>query len=434
MDPLAYIYSYALYGRRDNFKPGLMRIKHLLKQANNPHLNFPIIHIAGTNGKGSTAAFVDFVLREKKMKVGRFTSPHLTYYGERITINGELMPLAEITVQVEKWRKLWESLPPEMGDLTFFEITTFIALNYFAQMKVDIAILEVGMGGRLDATNCVQPIITAITSIDLEHTQFLGDTLEQIAQEKAGIIKEQIPVICGAEGLALQTIKAIAQQKKAPFFARLEHCQWQIIDSSISGQSFSLRVFEEFFSNLEISLLGEYQVDNCVLAIMILKKLPLDLRPTALEIRRGIKKARWPGRLELFQKNNLILLDGAHNDAAAKLLFAFLKQHFSQNKIVFIISLIKGKSLNKILEEVKDFQSSIIVTKSNNQRSADPEELINEATTNLKLDKASDLESALAKAYQQSDSTTLICIFGSLYLVGHARNMFEKEGYSLFNN
>lgn len=389
---LNYLYSL----QSPKIKLGLGRMQRFLDKTGNPEKNLKCIHVAGTNGKGSVCAMLNSILIEAGYKVGMYTSPHLKKFNERIRINGKLITDKEI---VECFLKV----KPFITNQSFFEITTAMAFLYFYEKKVDFAVLEVGLGGRLDATNIVSPLVSVITNVGLEHTELLGNTIEKIAFEKAGIIKKNVPVVTGAKGKALGVIKKIANDRNAPLFKAKEYPRIE-------------------FKHLN----GEFQQQNKGIALTIietLRKFHL-IKINKNQIKNGIKKTEWPGRFQFIYKN--VLVDCAHNPNGFRILkneLAILKKLMNIINFIFVIGVQKDKNIKEIFRIMSPLTSAIIFTKSSNPKAAEPKELfkifgeINKKNSIKKLIIKKPID-ALNYAKKIAGKKDLIVVAGSVYMVG----------------
>ncbi len=369
-------------------KPGLSRIKKVLLCLDNPHRKFKSIHIAGTNGKGSTAAFLEALLRQKNFQVGLYTSPHLVSFCERIRLNGcdisqnDFARLISIIQQVMIREKIV---------LTVFEVLTAAAFLCFAEKKVDYAVIETGLGGRWDATNVVIPQISAITNIELEHTEILGSTIEKIAYEKAGIIKRgKWLATAEKKPQALKVFQKIIKLKKAAGI---------------------IQVTKKFSGNLP--LLGAHQKANMQLALQILNQLQFSFRPK--EIKKALKLVKWPGRLQIIKGQPEIILDGAHNPAGIEALVKAIKQMPVKSPLVILLGILKSKDIPAMLKILSKLKAQIIVTNSTHPQSAGPEYF-----PGYFYEK--DQSKALALALKKAGSGRLL-VCGSLYLIGDLKTV-----------
>jgi dihydrofolate synthase/folylpolyglutamate synthase len=413
----------AMYGlRRFGIKLGLSTIRKMLAGLGDPQDGFACIHVAGTNGKGSVASALSSILRRSGYKTGLYTSPHLVRFNERIQINNR--PISSENV-VESYETI-KGIHHGKREPTFFEFATAMALNEFAVQKVDWAIIETGMGGRLDATNVINPELSIITNVSLEHREYLGNTLAQIAGEKAGIIKKQTPVITAIrQKKALAVIKEIAKGKAAPLF-RL-------------GADFKIRRNREgFFSyygletvwhNLQTALLGGHQVDNSALALAACELLNKNKAViTQNAIQKGLSGNHWPGRLEIVSEDPFIILDGAHNLAAARNLAKFLSMNLARRKLTLVIGILDDKPYKAMLTSLLPLANRAILTRPKINRALEPERLYKIAKNfDLDITIVPDVAGAVKYAIDTKVANGATCIAGSLYVVGEAKEAFEKD-------
>jgi dihydrofolate synthase/folylpolyglutamate synthase len=402
----------------------LRRMEELLERLGNSHLGARAVQVAGTKGKGSTAAMVASALSAAGYRTGFYTSPHLHTFRERISINGR-------DITKNKLASLVERLKPEIeavnrrhayGELTTFEILTAMAFIYFSDAKVDFQVLEVGLGGRLDATNVVEAEVAVITPISFDHTEVLGDTLAKIAGEKAGIIKPRSVVVTSPQQReAEEVIKEVCKQKGARLIAVGRDITWQKLAADISGQS--LRVKGQIDSyELTIPLLGDHQLENAATAVAALEALASRGVSIATEsIVRGLAKVRWPGRLEILRHKPLFLVDGAHNADSAKRLKEAIKQYFDFQRLILIIGASSDKDIAGIVGELAPLSSVAIATRSRHPRALVPsllqKELIKQgAATEITESVAAAISRALALAGPRD----LVCATGSLFVAAEA--------------
>lgn len=342
-----------IHGRyRFRIKLGLERMGYLLKELGDPHRQFPAVHIAGTNGKGSTAMMLNAVLKKAGYKVGRYTSPHLSSYCERMVVDDKNILPERLASLVTRVKPVVEAADcrPEIGAATEFEFGTLLAFSFFAEEQVDIAVIEVGMGGRLDATNVVDPLVCAITPIGLEHREYLGQTLEEIAREKAGIIKEKRPVVTGLqEPGALKVLARYAAKTGAPFYRVGGEIRFRLGKADLTGTYLELQWKEEPAVPVRLNLLGSHQAANAALVFGALHLLREEGFPWRQEdLLTGLNEVKWPGRLELIPGNPSFLLDGAHNPHACRVLARSLEELFPQTTLTAII----GAQENRPVEEM----------------------------------------------------------------------------------
>lgn len=415
-------------------KLGLAPMAEFLGRLGNPQKKLACIHIGGTNGKGSTGATLLSILNQAGYRAGFYTSPHLSDVRERFRINNSYISKEEFTV-------LTKNIVDILGDsqITYFEFTTTLALLWFAQKKVDIAILEVGMGGRLDATNVVTPLVSIITNVSMDHEQYLGSTLAEIAFEKAGIIKFGIPVISGVvDDVAGPVIKKQCTTLQSPL---------HILGNHFSGNKTGMNTWNFTFDGkqkrtLPLAMKGAYQVENASLALAAVAILGQEnYQITDEHIKVGLADVHWPGRLEEFwlDENNAVtckqpellsryihfLLDGAHNKAGINALTHSLGHEFSYNRLILIWAAMEDKDLKSPLQSVVPLADQIILTRPESERAADPQLLQDLLPDSRKKDSlcTHSVEEALAIARNKAEPGDLICVAGSLYLVGRAREL-----------
>ncbi len=445
---IEFLYSLERFG----IQFGLEKITYLLSLLNNPEDCFKSIHIAGTNGKGSTSSLIASVLKESGLKTGLYTSPHLVDFRERIQINGVLIPRKRLTEIVERLIPLIRKTNNKLGDLTYFEVSTAIAFEYFKEEKVDFACIEVGMGGRLDATNVITPLVSVITSIGFDHTKELGNTLGKIAFEKAGIIKKNVPLVCGVEGKEpLNVIRKICKKKNSKIYILNKDfagaSRWLALNKEMrgnravhriapTGQKISYKGISGNFSNYEIKLLGEYQIQNASLALAVIELLGRGSDKigalTIKNIRKGLKNAKWPGRFEIVCRAPTIIIDGAHNPPGASELAKSLKRYFPDKKINFILGILKDKDISGIVKEFMPLADKVIVTSPHCDRASSLDE---QAKTVRKYHEDVEAVYPIRKAIKRmvgairrvAQKNEIICITGSLYTVGEARKVLVRH-------
>jgi dihydrofolate synthase/folylpolyglutamate synthase len=412
-----------LYGfQRFGIKLGLSTIKRILAGLGDPQDTFACIHVAGTNGKGSVASSLASILYRSGYKTGLYTSPHLVRFNERIQVNNR--PISNEKV-VASYSAIKEAHFGKRNP-TFFEFTTAMALFEFAAQKVDWAVIETGMGGRLDATNIVNPALSIITNISLEHREYLGNTLTQIAAEKAGIIKKRTPLVTGIrQKKAFAEVKRIAAEKKAPLF-RLS-TDFKVRRNQ--KQTFSYYGIRNVWHNLQTALPGSYQVDNAALVLAACELIGKNNAALTLNnIQEGLSKNLWPGRLEIVSDNPFIILDGAHNLAAARNLAKFMSTNLAGRVITLVVGILDDKPYKAMLKSLLTPVNRVILTRAKINRALDPRKLY-EAAKNLKPDVAiiPDVARAIKNAVETTPRHGAICIAGSLYVVGEAKEAFEKD-------
>ena len=417
---LSYLYDLQKYG----IKFGLSSTSNLLARLGNPHKNLKAVHIAGTNGKGSTAAMLSAVLTRIGMQVGLYTSPHLVRFNERFRINDQDVNdrgIMDVFLRVKE--VVDEREPP-----TFFEMTTAMALCLFAERGVDWAILEVGMGGRLDATNVIQPQITIINNVGFDHQEFLGFTLGRIAREKAGIIKQGVPLITAVkQPVALAVIKERCSALAAPCY----RVGQQIKVRTRGKQLFSYRGLTWRLDNLQLPLAGRHQLFNAATALGALEVLEQlgRLHPTKEHVQEGLSKTRWPGRLEWFSEDPPVLLDGAHNNAGIVSLRKALQEEYTYKRLIIVLGIMADKDLWGMLHRLAPLADRIILTRPRYERAAEPEslrEMAGEFANRTELIRS--VRQALKRAMTMATSEDLVVVTGSLYFIGEVKEIKEEKG------
>lgn len=418
-----------LFGlQRHGIKLGLGTIGALLEQTGSPQHSYPSLHIGGTNGKGSTAAMAAAMLQAAGYRVGLYTSPHLVDFRERIQVNGDVIPEDQVVAWTDRLRSAAsKSLSP-----TFFEFTTAMAFHHFAAEQVDVAVLEVGMGGRFDATNVVTPSVTAITNVARDHEQYLGHELSSIAFEKAGIIKRGIPVVVGElDAATAAVIDGIAGDRQAPYHALGDHFRYQREDSG----GFAFQGTERVIEGLRSGLWGEHQLANAACAIkMVMLAAEAGLEVSESAIRQGLSQVTWEGRLEIAETRPTLLLDGAHNPAAARVVASYLRQFRRAQpaaRVIALIGMMQDKDRTGFIQELAHVCDEWIVTEPSLPRAAPVDELAAplrqlEAVTH-RVPLPAD---AVAHARRLAAPEDLICVTGSLMLVGEVKALLRGCGLS----
>jgi dihydrofolate synthase/folylpolyglutamate synthase len=422
-----YIQNAALYGSK---KVNLDGIARLLSRLGNPHYSLKCVHVAGTNGKGSVCAMTESVLRQSGYKTGLFTSPYLETFTERIRINGA-------NISENDFERIANSVISEAKKIveegfvhpTFFELVTACAFTCFKKSKVDIAVIEAGVGGLNDSTNIIDPLISVITNIGLDHIQVLGNTIEEIARKKAGIIKPGCPVVVYPQenSLAYTELLMESRRQSAPLYSASD-AKILIKASGIDGQKFSIS-YQGIDADIEIPLLGKHQILNAAtafIALVVLKQLLGLDKITAKSILSGFKNAKWPGRLEIVHaKNPLTIIDGAHNKQAAHSLKQELSQLIVNQKCILLVGIMSTKDAEGIIEELSDIAIAAVATSPAPPKSIPAEELKEILEEKISLVYADeDVEFALKHAAQlaQKENVPLIAA-GSLYLAGKVRSL-----------
>jgi dihydrofolate synthase / folylpolyglutamate synthase len=442
-EALDYIYSFIDYSLKRTFRYSpenfnLARMEKLAVSLGNPHQQYPVIHIAGTKGKGSVAAMCASALHAAGYRVGLYTSPHLQDFVERIQVNGEPISHADVVALVDEMKPHIASIP----ELTTFEITTALALLYFARRQATAAVLEVGLGGRLDATNIVKPKVTVITSISYDHTYVLGDTLAEIAGEKAGIIKRGVPVVLAPqEEEARQVVARIAAEKEAPLIQVGQDYHFAPQSHSLDGQTFSvwsqamqsgaIEVGQEQGQQpaiLTIPLLGHHQVVNAVTAYAALqtaRRVGVEIDEDA--IRRGFAGVIWPGRFEILRRDPPVVLDSAHNRDSAQKLRQTIDDYFPGYPVIMVFGASEDKDIKGMYAELLPRVESVIATQSIHPRAMDPAQLVELAHQFGRPARAIPrIEDAMREALRIGQNGYLLLVTGSLFIVAGAHHAWQE--------
>lgn len=412
----------AMFGlRRFGIKLGLSTIRKILEELGNPHLKFSCVHVAGTNGKGSIASALASTLYEAGYTVGLYTSPHLVRFNERICINNH--PIRDESVV-----SLYEAVKDVhygTREPTFFEFATAMALYEFARQNVDWAVIETGMGGRLDATNIIKPSLSIISNLSVEHKTYLGNTIARIAHEKGGIIKQGKPVVTGVrQKTAISVIENIADSKSAPLYrlgsdfrVRRNH-----------NETFTYFGIENIWRKMHSGLPGNHQIDNAALVIAACEILSKKKTNLSLQnIRDGLKQNSWPGRLEVVSHSPFILLDGAHNLIAARNLARFLSKNLADRKITLVVGILDDKPYSAMLRCLLPVCAKVILTRPKIDRALAPEILYDIAKNMISnIQIVPDINNAIKDAVETAIPHGAICIAGSLYVVGEAKEALAK--------
>ncbi len=423
-ESLKYLYSLIPRG----IKLGLGNISAVLNELGNPQKITPSIHIAGTNGKGSTAAFCESILRNSGYRVGLYTSPHLFDFSERIQLNRK--PLAR-NERVNLTARVKNTVEKLKIPITFFEFGTVMAFLYFAEQKADVIVIETGMGGRLDATTLCKGNITIITSIAKDHTSHLGNTLKEIAFEKASIIKEHGTVFAVQGGKKVHdVIKKISRQKSADARFLGEHFNVKKGAKRASIQSINFRNQNVYFKNLELSLLGRFQANNAALALSAClhhgNKTGKEISEES--IRKGLKSTSWDGRMEVISSRPTILLDIAHNPAAVNEMAKSVEELFEYKRVIVILGIMRDKQAGDILKKLSTFAGHFILVRPNQKRSENPvrlKEILSRYNASCEI--IENIKKAIRKVKQTALPDDMVCITGSIFTVGEAKQCLEDE-------
>ena len=428
---LAYIDTFINSERSPDFSRqarfyNLERISHLLTQLGNPHRQLKVVHVAGSKGKGSTAALIASILTHVGYKTGLFTQPHLISPRERCRINSRLISEEEFARSVDRLKPSIEAMGElkSVGRVSFFEIYTALAFSYFADNAVDFAVIEVGLGGRLDATNVVDPLVSVITPISLEHTAILGDTHEAIAKEKAEIIKPNRPVVLAPQIPEAQAVfEDVAADRDAPIDAVGRDIHLKRKDWNISGQTFDLTTQSAFYPDLFLPLLGEHQAFNAATAVASIERIRKEgYTVPRTSIYDGLREVRWPGRMQVVGRSPVILLDGAHSPTSAEALCKAIREIFRYRRLILVVGLMRDKDLQAIGQVLCPFAAEIITTQAFDNPRVIPAEEIAQAwlETGANFHVCPSVREAIPLAQSIATPSDLICIAGSIYIVGEA--------------
>lgn len=420
-------YLFALH--RFGVKLGLEAITDILRRLGHPQHQYPTLHIAGTNGKGSSAAMVSAMLQAGGYRVGLYTSPHLVDFRERIRVQDDNISEAHVCDLTARLRRVADPL----GTQTFFEFTTAMAFQYFFDQEVDIAIIEVGLGGRYDATNVLEPLGVLITGIGFDHEMYLGSTLPAIAREKAGIIHQSAPVVLGEMSACLnQVFEEVAQKFDAPVYRYGQHFSL----SETSPTAFTYQGFRERISDLQTNLLGRHQMRNAASALALLESATAERFPLTVEaISFGLQHVRWKGRLEIIQHDPMVILDGAHNPLGARVLFDFLQPQLHDcpgRKLIVILGMMQDKDHAEYLRIILPLVDTLILTQPHMNRASTVEELRQIVPPgDAKICAIADSWESYCQAQHLADPCDLICVTGSLFLVGEILQHLSSSSSSL---
>ena len=410
---------------------GLDNMSKLLELLGNPQDKLNVIHVAGTNGKGSTCSFISSILKECGYKVGLYTSPYLETFTERIRINGENIPQEDVARIVTLIREKIDQMVSEGYSYpTEFEIVTTMAFYYYCEQNVDFVALEVGLGGRYDATNIIKKSdVSVITSISLDHVGILGDTVAKIAYEKGGIIKENgVAVVYDQSDEAKDVIKDICKEKNAKYI-EVKFNDINVKQSNINSQVYDCSIMGQRYEDLEIQLIGDHQINNSMLAlstIEVLKELK-NLNINEEDIRRGLLNTRWPGRIEKIMDKPTFIIDGAHNEDGARSLAKAIEKNFNGKKATLLIGMLEDKDIDSVLEILMPYFNKVITTTPDNDRA------INCETLKEKISKyvddvvaISNIEDAVNYTLKNAKEDDVIISAGSLYMIGTVRTILNE--------
>lgn len=420
-DAISYLYDLQWHG----IKLELSNITRMMGLLGNPQSDFKTIHVGGTNGKGSTASIVASILSSSGYRVGLYTSPHLIDFRERVRIDGVEIGKEDVALLTKEIRGLAEkdNLNP-----TFFEFTTAMAFCYFSRMKVDLAVIEVGMGGRFDATNVIDPLVSVITNVDIDHQEYLGPSIKDIAFEKAGIIKKGVPLVSAVDNK--EALSVISNRCSEAGITLYLHGR-EFYSSGDYPDNFTYYGIRRRHPSLASPLLGGHQMVNtsCALAVAeLLAEKGIDI--TDDNIREGLRSVRWDGRLEVIQNDPLLILDGAHNKLGAAALARYLMSiKNGKRRLILVIGVMKDKDIGSILNQLIPVSNEIIITKADYHRSAEAElvkSFIKSGSIPIRIEER--IKDAIALATSIAGTDDIICVTGSLFVVGEAKACLSNLG------
>ncbi|MCX7571388.1 bifunctional folylpolyglutamate synthase/dihydrofolate synthase [Tumebacillus sp. DT12] len=427
MSATDWIHSFDRFDGRKGIKPGLERMEAMLLLLGQPHRDLRFVHVAGTNGKGSTCAFLASVLEQAGYRVGLYTSPYLSAFGDRMRIGGCNITDDALDALVDRVKPVVEEVAATVhGRPTEFEVITLLSILFYAQERVDFVVWETGLGGRLDATNVVTPLLSLITNVGRDHEAILGQGIERIAVEKAGIIKPGVPVLTTAKGVALDVIERTAREQGAPCYAADRDFSAKRTAYGLDGQSFDWRGIGDHHVALRIRLLGPHQIDNAALALAACVQLRrMGVAITGEAMQAGLKSAAWPGRLEIVSQSPLTLLDGAHNPEGAAALAAALKELLPNRRLIFVIGILADKAIPDVLAPLTELAAHVIVTRPDMDRAAQTSDVADAVRTlapTTPVETMDRVSSALYRAtvLAMEQRGAVICT-GSLYMISEAR-------------
>ncbi len=435
---LEYLYGLTNYEIKSTFDYAprffdLRRVERLLGQLGNPHHRFQSVHIAGTKGKGSTSAMLASMLQAAGYRTGLYTSPHVHSFRERIVVNSQLIAEQDFAALIDQLRPVAQQDP----ELTTFEVATALAFAYFAEAGVEIAVVEVGLGGRLDATNVISPLVSIITKIGHDHMHILGNTLSEIAAEKAGIIKQGVPVITAPqENAALTVIHKVCADKRAPLHEVSHEWQWRVTNHTLEGQWFTVghrKANDQAhrrspYKGLFVPLLGKHQLRNAAVALAtidVLRTAGISVAETA--VRTGLREVVWPARFEVLGASPYLVIDGAHNVDSARSLADTLRQYFPGLEPWLVLAILTDKDIPAILRQLMPIARGAFFSRSRHPRAADPWQLQHEAAQyGIPTAVIEDVSAATQKALANAGQDGLVVAAGSFSTAGEARETWLR--------
>lgn len=408
---------------------GLGRITELLRRMDDPHQKLRVIHVGGTNGKGSTTAMLSSILARAGYKVGTFTSPHLHSYTERYRINGEEITKERVAEIIERLRPHLDSMVAEgFEHPTEFEVSTAAGFLYFYEEKVDFLVLEVGLGGAIDSTNVVNPILSVITNVAMDHMDYLGHTITEIAGIKAGIIKQNVPVVTAAgHEDALRVIRQVCREKKSPLVLVGTDISWRFEGNEPfpAGQRFTVYGRLKEYKDLQITLLGRHQLQNAAIAVAVVELLTEQgVKVSEEALKQGLADTRWPARFEIISGKPTVVIDGAHNYDGARSLRNALEEYFPGRPMVLVLGMLGDKERGKVVAELAPGTRAVVVTRPNSPRAGDWQLLAAEAQKHTReIHLIEQIPDAVRMGLELAEQDGVVCITGSLYMVAEAREV-----------
>jgi dihydrofolate synthase/folylpolyglutamate synthase len=424
---LDYLYSFVDYSLKHiselaKAEFNLDRMFALMEELGNPQKKYPIIHVAGTKGKGSVAALCASALKAAGYKTGLYTSPHLWDYVERIQINGEPISHEQLIELIEEVKPAVAKIPK----LTTFEITTALGFLAFAKNDVNAAVIEVGLGGRLDATNIVTPKVSVITSLSYDHMAVLGNTLAEIAGEKAGIIKQGVPVVSAPQtDEALQVLQRIAKDKNSPLILVGKDVKFERLVSSLDGQELAVS-HQQSVVSLKVPLLGSHQIENAAIAYAALKISGIPISEEAIQ--KGFSEVKWPARFEILRREPPVVIDSAHNRDSALRLRQTLDEYFPQRPVILLFCALEDKDITGILEELKPRLERVVATRADHPRAPSAEWTAEQVKkVGIPVESVTSVADALERALGLAGRQKLVLSAGSVAFAGEVSTAWRKR-------
>lgn len=430
-EALDYIYSFVDYSLTKNLryspeKFNLSRMTRFLELIGNPHKDYATIHVAGTKGKGSICAMVTSILSHSGYRTGFYSSPHMIDFTERIRIGNRLISHKEFAAYVE----YLQPYIVQVEELTTFEISTALAFKYFSDQKVDFSVIEVGLGGRFDATNVITPKVSVISAISFDHTKILGNTISKIAFEKSGIIKNDVPVVVSRQKKsALKIIQSIALERSAPLINAEDSYLVFSGQKSLDYQEFTINYDSSSTGWIKLPLIGSHQLDNARTAFGVIDQLRNQgVRISATAVKNGFEQVDWPGRLEILQRDPLVIIDGAHNPDSFRYLAKTIREYLPGKEILFVFGVSEDKNIRTMLQIIKPVVNTLIITQSTHPRALETERIQELADligiSSVCVEK---VEDAKEKAEALSNENSVIIAAGSIFIAGAFREMYIKN-------